>query len=168
MTRQLMVVLLTLILTIPVIAETETSQGEWWTSSFRSEMDNAKTCEAGTRLALEESGSNTPRTAVLMASYSSTPGNTPKLSLVFVGDRPASNTISVRFDAKPVLTPPTINDYAVVTFTQPSPVLQRVRNAMTMKVNLNLMYHGYTALTFSLRGSARAMDSAKAECAQGE
>ena len=103
-----------------------------------------------------------------MASYSSTPGNTPKLSLVFVGDRPASNTISVRFDAEPVFTPPTINDYAVVIFTQPSPVLQRVRNAMTMKVNLNLMYHGYTALTFSLRGSARAMDSARAECAQGE
>ena len=116
MTRQLMVILLTLILTVPVIAETETSQDEWWTSSFRSQMDNAKTCEVGTRLALEESGSNTPRTAVLMASYSSAPGNTPKLSLVFVGDQPASNTISVRFDAEPVFTPPTVNDYAVVIF----------------------------------------------------
>ena len=50
MTRHLMVVLLTLMLTVPVIAETETSQGEWWTSSFRSEMDNAKTCRSGNAL----------------------------------------------------------------------------------------------------------------------
>ena len=167
MIRQLTGVLLTLILTVPVIAATETSPGGWWTNSFQSEIDGVKTCEAGTRLALGEPGSNTPA-AVLMVSYSSTPRNTPKLALIFLGDRLVSDTIRVRFDAEPTLTPPIVEDEAMVVFAQDSPILQRVRNAMTMKLNLKLMHRGRTSFTFSLQGSAKAIESAKAACSQGE
>ena len=167
MTRQLMVGLLTLMLTAPAIADTEEGPGGWWTSSFPSETDGGKTCEAGTRLALGEPGSD-PLAAVLMVSYSSALGSTPKLVLVFVGDRPVSRSIRVRFDAGPSFTPSTVNDDAMVIFSEPSSILQHVRTAMAMKVNLKLLYHDRTTMTFSLRGSAKAIASAKAACSQGE
>jgi len=167
MTRHLIAAAVTLMLTASAIAETETSQDAWWTSSFQSAADDAKTCEVGTRLAL--GGPGVPLRAVVLAiSYSSVPGRPPQLIIAFAGDRPVSNTIRVEFDDERSFTPPTVNDEAMIIFAQDSPVLQHIRNAMTMQVSLNLMYQGYTELTFSLRGSARAMESAKAECSQGE
>ena len=167
MIRQLTGGLLTLILMSPVIANTETDSGEWWTNSFQSETDGVKTCEAGTRLALGEPGSNTPA-AVLIVSYSSTLESTPKLVLIFLGDRLVSDIIRVRFDTEPAFTTPIVKDEAMVVFAPDSPVLQGVRNARTMKLSLKLMYQGRTSFTFSLRGSAKAINSAKAACSQGE
>ena len=161
MIRQLTGGLLTLILMSPVIANTETDSGEWWTNSFQSETDGVKTCEAGTRLALGEPGSNTPA-AVLIVSYLL--GSTPKLVLIFLGDRLVSDTIRVRFDTDPTFTTPIVKDEAMVVFAPDSPVLQGVRNARTMKLSLKLMYQGRTSFTFSLRGSAKAINSAKAAC----
>lgn len=163
MARRLIAAVVTLMLAAPVIAETETRQDAWWTSSFQSATDGAKTCEVGTRLALREPGVPL-RAAVLSVSYSSIPGKPPQLILAFVGDRPVSNTVRVQFDDEDSFTPPAVNDEAIIIFAQDSPVLQHIRNAMTMQVSLNLMRQGYTALTFSLRGSARAMNSAQAEC----
>ncbi len=167
MTRHLIAVVVMLTLTASARAETETSQDAWWASSFRGATDDAKTCEVGTRLAL--GGLGVPLRAVVLAvSYSSIPGKPPQLILAFAGDRPVSNTIRVQFDDERSFTPPTVNDEAMIIFAQDSPVLRHIRNAMTMQVSLNLMYQGYTELTFSLWGSARAMDSARAECSQGE
>ena len=167
MTRHLMAAAVTLMLTASAIAETETRQDAWWTNSFQSAADDAKTCEVGTRLAL--GGPGVPLRAVVLAiSYSSIPEKPPQLILAFAGDRPVSNTIRVQFDDERSFTPPTVNDEAMIIFGQASPVLQHIRNAMTMQVSLNLMHQGHTALTFSLRGSARAMNSAQAECSQGE
>ncbi len=166
MARRLIAAVVTLMLTAPVIAETETRQDAWWTSSFQSATDGAKTCEVGTRLALREPGAPL-RAAVLSVSYSSIPGKPPQLILVFVGDRPVSNTIRVQFDDEGSFTPPAVNDEAIIIFARGSPVLQYIRNATTMQVSLNLMHQGHTALTFSLRGSAKAMNSAQAACSQG-
>lgn len=166
MARRLTAAVVTLMLAAPVIAETETRQDAWWTSSFQSATDDAKTCEVGTRLALREPGASL-RAAVLAVSYSSIPGKPPQVILAFVGDRPVSNTVRVQFDDEGSFTPPAVNDEAIIIFAQDSPVLQHIRNAMTMQVSLNLMRQGYTALTFSLRGSARAMNSAQAACSQG-
>jgi hypothetical protein len=167
MTRHLIAAAVTLMLTASAIAETETSQDAWWTNSFRSATDDAKTCEVGTRLAL--GGPGVPLRAVALAiSYSSIPEKPPQLILAFAGDRPVSDTIRVQFDDERSFTPPTVNDEAMILFAQDSPVLQHIRNALIMQVSLTLMHQGYTTLTFSLRGSARAMESAQAECSQGE
>ena len=167
MTRPLMAAVVALMLTASAIAETETRQDAWWTRSFQSATDGTRTCEVGTRLAL--GGPGVPLRAVVLAiSYSSIAGKPPQLILAFAGDRPVSNTIRVQFDDERSFTPPTVNDEALIIFAQDSPVLQHIRNAMTMQVSLNLMRQGHTALTFSLRGSARAMNSAKAECSQGD
>ena len=107
------------------------------------------------------------RAAGLVVVYSSLPGDTPPLTLRFVGNRLVSDTIRVRFDAEPAFTPLTTDHEIGVTFVEDS-ILQRVRNAAAMRVEVNLLHQGHTTLTFSLRGSAKAMDSAKAACWRGE
>ena len=136
--------------------------GAWETSVSRDEMDDSKTCTARTSLVL---GGNL-RIAFLMVQYSSN-RDASALALGFSGDQLISNAIRVRFDTKPAFTPLTVNDEAMAIFTEDS-ILQRVRSATTMKVELNLLHQGHTTLTFSLRGSAKAMDSAGAECSRSE
>ena len=144
-----------------------TEAGSVWKLDFsRNEMDDSRTCSAVTILMLGGSVSNA-RGAGLAITYSSPPGDTPLLALGFMGDQPISNTIRVRFDAEPAFTPLTANHEIGIAFVEDS-ILQRVRSAATMKVEVNLLYQGYTTLTFPLRGSAKAMDSAKAECSRSE
>lgn len=137
--------------------------GAWETSVSRDEMDDSKTCTARTGLVL---GGNL-RMAFLAVQYSSN-RDAPVPALGFSGDRLISNTIRVRFDTEPAFTPLTVNDRTMVIFAPNSPVLQRVRTAATMKVEVNLLHQGHTTLTFPLRGSAKAIDSAKTECSQSE
>ena len=154
-------------------AKAECSQGEhtdpgsaWRTDISHSEMDDSKTCSAATVLVLGGSVSN-GRAVSLGVAYSSSPRDTPHLALVFMGDRPVSDAIRVRFDAEPAFTPLTVSNGANVIFADDS-ILERVRSTATMKVELNLLHQGRTTLTFPLRGSAQAMDSAKAECSRSE